>query len=322
MTPDDLESPAYDDLERGTLELHQMIRQGQGDTIEADGLREWMCGPWDRVTDAQREFADNLSGDLYMLNPDAGEMYDPVPDEERSPQRLGLSIALAQQRHDWAGLLDLLRRGPTFVTPQWVAYWRAYAYDQLGRPAVALAFVRFARELDPADVDTRLLEFAILGRATSPEQVDAAAWAYVDAGHPPRMAVVAAGHLFRATRDQDDAVARSTARRLANALRRLVDGDDLRRDPDADVARPYAYLLLAACLDRAGDPAAARPAYEVAMATTPRTSDRSASLAALKAYVGQRFDPSAATPISPSAMADEHSVLFEITSALTPRSAA
>ena len=92
MTAESLNTTAYDQIERATLELHEMIRTGRGDTAGADHLRDWMLDPWERLTHEQREFSGDVSADLYMLNPDEGEIYEPVSDEERSPSRLGLAI--------------------------------------------------------------------------------------------------------------------------------------------------------------------------------------------------------------------------------------
>ncbi len=57
-------------LEHRTVELHRLLRDGQGDADKTDELREQMVDIWATLRPESRALLDNLSGDLYML---AGE---------------------------------------------------------------------------------------------------------------------------------------------------------------------------------------------------------------------------------------------------------
>ena len=200
--------------------------------------------------------------------------------------------------------------------PDYVAFLRAHAYGQLGRVSVALAFIRFARQLAPADVDVRVVEYILTARAGPPGPAAALAWQHVEAGTPARLVVVAAGHLFRDTRGQQTDVARPTWQRLAEALRRAIDSDELRADDDADEVMPYAHRLLGGCLDGLGDPAA-RAAYAIVLATRPRSPGRVAFQVTLGDYVRRRFDAP-----TPTASRTADMTRFDLASTFHPRLAA
>ena len=315
MTFAALTHPAYEDYERGIMALHAMSLAGCDGSPEAERLRDQMYAPWSELTSEQRTFGDGVSGDLFMLEPE-GEIYLPATEEERSPQRLGLAIQAADDRQDWVELLLLLRRGPTFFPPEYVAFLRAEAYRRLGRSAVALAFIRHARQLDPNDLDTRTIEFLLMTQVESPAEVLTAAWGHVEARSPSRLAVIAAGHLFRATRGQPADVARQTWERLAEAMRQALVAGELAADRDADELVPYGNLLLAACLDGLGEATAARQAYGVVLDTWPGDTRRAAFFIALKDYVRHRFGGS--TSLSPAM----DTVRFDLASSFNPRMAA
>ena len=315
ITADTLRTPAYDDFEIGTLELHAMIRDGQGDGRAADELRHWLEGPWMSMTPEQREFGNGLSGDLYMLNPDDGEVFEPATDEERSPQRLGLAILAARDRRDWATVLDLLRRGPLGFPPDYLAFLRARAYGELGRTAIAVAFSRHAQRLNPTETAHRLIEMDLLdqGGHTADAAAIARAW-MADSALPADSRILAAGRLFAETRGTDQQAVRPVLEQVADASRAALAA--IPAGPDAEEFSTYAHLLLGGCLDRLGESEAARAEFDRVLEMPPRDWDGFVAHAALRAYVGQRFG-TGTTESHPSS-----DVLFGIVSELTPRTAA
>jgi hypothetical protein len=68
MTDDDREATKPPDhlgcFKALTLRIHQLDREGKGETPEADALREESDGPWRAMTKAEREEAARYSGDL------------------------------------------------------------------------------------------------------------------------------------------------------------------------------------------------------------------------------------------------------------------
>jgi hypothetical protein len=241
MNAETLNTPAYDQFEEGTLKLHELIRMGRESSAEANEVRDWLYGPWELLTPEQRNFGNGLSADLYMLNSDDGEVLEAATDEERSAKRLGLEIEAASDRNAWGQVLTLLRKGPEFFPPGHVAYLRARAYGELGRPLVALAFIRHARTLDAAKPSCGVLEIEYL-RASGRER-DAVELARRHVGNentPVKLAMYAAGVVFDSTRALSDAEGKATWEFLARVLRRLL-GPALTEDPSL---MPSGYLIL------------------------------------------------------------------------------
>ena len=59
---ENLDYAAYESLLR---RVHGLIREGRGDSEEADSLRDQMDAPWSRLNDAERATLDRLSVELY-----------------------------------------------------------------------------------------------------------------------------------------------------------------------------------------------------------------------------------------------------------------
>ncbi len=60
-------SPAYRAMVRGTRELHQLLAAGKDDSPEADALRDATDGPWEALSEVERNRVRNLAEDLYSL---------------------------------------------------------------------------------------------------------------------------------------------------------------------------------------------------------------------------------------------------------------
>lgn len=61
--PNTPESPA-EEYARLLGKLHELITQGEGDSAEADAIRDEMDGPWYALTEQERERLNGLSEDL------------------------------------------------------------------------------------------------------------------------------------------------------------------------------------------------------------------------------------------------------------------
>ena len=250
ITADALRSMAYDQFEAETLALHRLICNGRGGSEAAASLRGRLAGVWPQLTDDQQEFGNDFAGDLYMLHPSEPEMYEPATDEERSPQVLGFAIKDAWDRGDWATALTLLRRGASFWEPQHIAYLRARAYGELGRPAVALTFIQFARRRDPTRVPYQILELDWYGSVFRPDEVESLAWSYVsDPAVTPAIAVMASGMLIARVQDLDDAIAQTALNRLIPHLLRIADLLAVGGSADPYDLLANARVQLAVCLE-------------------------------------------------------------------------
>ncbi|MFN0054450.1 MAG: hypothetical protein ACKV0T_19920 [Planctomycetales bacterium] len=127
-----------------TRRLHALIAHGQGDSQEADALRDEMDGPWYRLSEAEQLRARGLSGDLYSLS-----------DEETHPRDdTGKSVTPEELQsawdvRDWDRVLELLRAPPGFLTRDQIAFLRGYCWREIGDPETALLFFQKAEQICP-----------------------------------------------------------------------------------------------------------------------------------------------------------------------------
>lgn len=311
MNADTLRTRAYDEFEQATLRLHELIRNGEDASEEAERLRDWLFDPWKTMTPEQRDFGNGLSSDLYMLNPTEGEVLEVVSQEERSPRRLGVAIKSAWDRHDYAGVLSLLRRGPEFFPPNHLAYLRARAYAELGRPRVALAFIRNAISLDPVNATYKVLEIHLLrALGREGEAIDLARRYIANANTPAKLIVYAAGVVFESTKGSSDADAQPTWRQLANILQTAL-GAAVVEGPSLTAA---GCVTLGACYDALGENDAAIQTYRAALMLLRDLNEHVAS-AALQDYIRERFRPQLDPNASVSV--ESRNVKFALTSMLT-----
>src|SRR5438034_6784149 len=60
-------NPNYLAMLRGTRELHQLLAAGKDDSPEAEAIRDATDGPWEALSEVERNRVRNLSEDLYSL---------------------------------------------------------------------------------------------------------------------------------------------------------------------------------------------------------------------------------------------------------------
>ncbi len=119
-------------IERLTINLHALIRQGQGDGAEAEAIREHIVDTWPLLAVEDQVLFNGLSGDLYML---AG-------DERLSPPEEATMSTLnyAREHHDWRRVLQLLTLDIPGVSPKARAVFRSKAWSELGYPLASAEF--------------------------------------------------------------------------------------------------------------------------------------------------------------------------------------
>lgn len=144
------DNPEYVKAETLLKELHRLISEGKGDSDEADAVREEMDEPWWKLTQEEQARLNGLSADLYMLQ--GAEVFEPLPQEERTRERLGAALKEAKDRRDWQQVLALLRKGPVYLSPDEIAFIRAEAYKELGHLDTALMFIDYAAMSKPQNV--------------------------------------------------------------------------------------------------------------------------------------------------------------------------
>lgn len=96
-------SEPYVECARRLRQLHALIRSGDGDSAEADELRDEMDLLWNRMPSEEREWTGKLSADLHLLGEGSRLRED-------RPTDAGIRRALlaAGRGEDWEGLRSLL----------------------------------------------------------------------------------------------------------------------------------------------------------------------------------------------------------------------
>ena len=140
-------NPNYLAMVRGTRELHQFLIAGKDDSPEADAIRDATDGPWQALSEAERNRVRSLSEDLYSL------VEPPPPAQPMTPQAQAklLEALEARQRGDWDRALDLLRRWRAHIDPALVSYLRGSIWLEAGDPETAALFCGHAYKLEPTN---------------------------------------------------------------------------------------------------------------------------------------------------------------------------
>jgi hypothetical protein len=219
-------SRALREYAHGLLRLQELEATGQTESTEADQVRDGMDGPWERLTPPERDLANGLSADLYMLS-----------DGERRLPDDGLEAvdSLDERRgrlHDagrWVAFLELLRRGPTRLPTWFVAFSRAEAYGRLGLASVAARFMAYVDQVQPKDEYKAMvlvfaqeagdLDFAVPRAVTAAQRQDASA----------ALLVVSAGTLLTHTRALDANRATPIWRQVVSMIDRALSSPQIDR---------------------------------------------------------------------------------------------
>jgi len=140
-------NPAYVEYMARLLDLHRLIRDGAGDSEEADATRDRMDHPWYRLSDDEIARVDELSADLNTLEPDSPILHPQgggfLSDESRGEFD---SLLLNE---DWRGIIGFLRDRASTVSADLAAYYRGRCWTELGEHEAAIEFLRYAAERRP-----------------------------------------------------------------------------------------------------------------------------------------------------------------------------
>jgi tetratricopeptide (TPR) repeat protein len=151
-------NPSYQAMVRGTRELHQLLAAGKDDSPEADAIRDATDGPWEVLSEVERNRVRNLSEDLYSL------IEPPPAPQPMNPQaQAKLSEAFeAKQRGEWDRALALLRHWRAHIDPALVSYLRGSIWLAAGDAATAALFFEHAFKLNPENESYRCLYLTAL----------------------------------------------------------------------------------------------------------------------------------------------------------------
>jgi tetratricopeptide (TPR) repeat protein len=154
-------STSYRAYVRGLRELHRLSVAGKEDSPESDAIRDATDGPWEALSEVERERVGNLSEDLYSLEE------PPLAAQALNPQaQAKLNEAFeARQRGEWDRALDLLRRWRAHIDPALVSYLRGSIWLEAGDPATAALFFEHASNLSPEIEGYQFLYLTALDRS-------------------------------------------------------------------------------------------------------------------------------------------------------------
>jgi hypothetical protein len=140
-------NPNYLAMVRGMRELHQLLNAGKDDSPEADAIRDATDGPWQALSEVERDRVRQLSEDLYSL-------IEPAPAAQpmnTEPQTALNEVSEARQQGEWDRALELIRRWRAYLDPALVSYLRGSIWLEAGDPATAALFFEHALKLQPAN---------------------------------------------------------------------------------------------------------------------------------------------------------------------------
>lgn len=147
------DSPSFKLVTRGLIALHQLIKEGEADSPEAEAVRDTLDGPLRGLNPAERERARWLSEDLYSVSePPAGTSQKEM--NAQAQQQLS-EVFEARQSREWDRSLALLRRWRDYISPSVLSYLRGSIWLAAGDPDVAAVFYAHASEIDPTNASYR-----------------------------------------------------------------------------------------------------------------------------------------------------------------------
>jgi tetratricopeptide (TPR) repeat protein len=246
-------SPAFRLVVKGLLQLHELSRQGQDDSAEAEAVRDALDGPLSILNDTDKERAQWLSEDLYSVSgPDESATLQPMTAEAQ----LALTEAVeARESGEFDRALKLIRRWESYISPALLSYLRGTVWLDAGYPEVAAVFLKHASELDASNGNYRATYLTALDQSDPKSALEDAQkvinrpqdWAPAVV---VRAADVAVGQLQDASVIEPVAFGRQITLALEDAVSRMDQGGD----PAAPISTyGHGVLLLGMCYERLGD---------------------------------------------------------------------
>jgi tetratricopeptide (TPR) repeat protein len=257
----------FSEFIRLLLRLHRLIAEGQGDSDEAEEIRDQMDYPWRRLNPEQRTLAEGLSADLYTLRQDRPPPASPPEDPAWS------QIAEAIERREWRTTLDALRACEAQLPPAQVAYIRAACWVYLEQFDPAIEFLYERERLQPLDAPELVLLLNCLMAAQRLPEAETRSQA-IRSDEPYAPLLLAAGTVLslRATRVEPD-YARQLRVRAVELLEQGVRDAESSPDPVSPHEQLAACLHLGANYKALGDKAGAIPACTQALRQDPDNLD-------------------------------------------------
>ena len=222
---------------RNLVRLHELIAQGQGDSAEADAVRDQMDWPWSQLNRPQIELADGLSSDLYTLgtNRAATGLEHTSVDE----------FSEAVRRQDWVGALKLIRRHESSLTPASAAFLRGVCWAHLKQPEIAIKFFEESSRIEPPDSERVIWHLSCLIQSGRAMEAVPNARELLRTSSDLMLRRVALEVLFAAASHLPDAERRAMLPDACQIAESLLSDERWRTQPDRADAQLALWLHLA-----------------------------------------------------------------------------
>ncbi len=248
-------NPNYLAMVRGTRELHRLLAAGKDDSPEADALRDVTDGPWEALSELERNRVRSLSEDLYSL------VEPPLPVLPMDPQaQVKLNEAFeAKQRGEWDKALDLLRRSRAHVDPALVSYLRGAIWMDAGDADTAVLFFEHASRLKPENGSYLAIFLYALEKVDPNAALTRAREILQDPDKMSPITVVRAANIvFDASRSLSNANATPEWRELISVIERALARSEVAPEESLDSSHyGIGILLLSFCHELLGNTKAA-----------------------------------------------------------------
>src|SRR6476619_6408886 len=132
-------TPELEDYANLLIQLHQRIAAGNGDSDEANALRDHMDVYWSYLNEDQLAIARQLSADLYTVNDESSSVH-PRHKDFYSPA-LAADMERAHQSKNFLAALKLLSERSSEISHDRAAVVRGISYRGLGLVQAGLTFM-------------------------------------------------------------------------------------------------------------------------------------------------------------------------------------
>jgi tetratricopeptide (TPR) repeat protein len=139
------------------LKLHRLVAAGQGDSVDADSLRDLMDAPWHRMSSQEQAIARQLSSDLYTI--DSSEVNQHPTDPTIYTQSLASELTASSQQGNYLEALRLIQNRPTEISQERAAMLRGVCYEKFGLFDAGLEFFEHSARVshDPESINVFIL---------------------------------------------------------------------------------------------------------------------------------------------------------------------
>lgn len=241
--------------------LHAAMREGGGESAEADEIRDRMDEPGSRLSPDEITIVQGISADFYSITdpvltailPRTAEVKDDLAEVTR-----------ARANRDFPRALDVLRRRAAHLEPSVLAFQRGRIWLAAEQPAIAAVFLERAAELQPANPNYRSIALHVLATADPPRARERAGEILRNSeDQPARLVLIACQILYFEARECSDESTRSNLESVVTAIRgamerMMISGED-QTLPGLFL---QAFALLGLCFELLGDPVEARNCYD------------------------------------------------------------